>query len=82
MTITGTLYKTTTLMEAFYFGGMAESILSGVTIGGLARLFVTNTWQTLALWNQRRMSRTQNTMENVELVFCIVRPRDSNINGP
>ena len=33
VTITGTLYKTTTLMEAFYFGGMAESILSGVTIG-------------------------------------------------
>ena len=49
VTFTGTLYKTTTLMEAFYFGGMAESILSGVTIGGMARLFVTNTWQTLAL---------------------------------
>ena len=33
VTFTGTLYKTTTLMEAFYFGGMAEFILSGVTIG-------------------------------------------------
>ena len=39
---TGTLYETTTLMEAFYSSGMAESILSGVTIG-IARLFATQT---------------------------------------
>ena len=38
----GTLCETTTLMEAFYSSGMAESILSGVTIG-LARLFATQT---------------------------------------
>ena len=69
-------------MEAFYFGGMAEFILSGVTIGGMARLFVTTTWQTLALQNQRQMSRAQHKMENVELVYCIVRPRDLDIIGP
>ena len=28
VTTTGTLYETTTLMEAFYFGGMAESLFS------------------------------------------------------
>ena len=43
VTFTGTLYKTTTLMEAFYFGGMAKSILSGVTIR-IARLFATQTY--------------------------------------
>ena len=42
VTVTGTLYKTKTLMEAFYFGGMAESILSGVTIG-MARPFAQQT---------------------------------------
>ena len=42
VTPTGTLYETTTLVEAFYSSGMAESILSGVTIG-IARLFATQT---------------------------------------
>ena len=28
VTVTGTLYETTTLMETFYFGGMAESLFS------------------------------------------------------
>ena len=42
VTFTGTLYETTTLVEAFYSSGMAESILSGVTIG-IARLFATQT---------------------------------------
>ena len=42
VTPTGTLYETTTLVEAFYSSGMAESTLSGVTIG-LARLFATQT---------------------------------------
>ena len=42
VTPTGTLYETATLVEAFYSSGMAESTLSGVTIG-LARLFATQT---------------------------------------
>ena len=42
VTPTGTLYETTTLMEAVYSSGLAKSILSGVTIG-IARLFATQT---------------------------------------
>ena len=82
VTPTGTLYETTTLVKAFYSSGMAESILSGVTIGK-ARLFATQTH------GKRSRSRTNAECRElstqwkiVELIFCIVRPRDLDINSP
>ena len=87
VTVTGTLYETTTLMETFYFGGMAESLFSveqqsenGKTVCNKHMANTRALKPTPNVESLRELSIQNGRV--LELVFSIVHPRDSDINGP